>query len=123
MTMAMGGEEAAPMLPKPGPNPFLVRFGNVQFRELVAAEELKTPFAMRRRQCGKPGPNLEKKHDPMGLALVTMFAHQAGQMQIRWPQHNPQFFARFTAATGVGGFSHISVEFAAAGAPEATVGF
>jgi hypothetical protein len=50
MAMAMRGEEAAAVLPEPGPNALPVRLWYIQPRQGFTREELKAPFAMRGRQ-------------------------------------------------------------------------
>ncbi len=58
----------------------------------------------------------------MALALVTVFADQAGEMQIRQGQVYPQFFPPLAAGAGVGGFPRVHVQFAPARAPEPAIG-
>lgn len=59
----------------------------------------------------------------MCLALVTMFADQAGQVQIGGSQGDADFFAGLAAGAGVGRFAEVRLELTAARTPKAAIGF
>ncbi len=121
--MAVCGKKAAPMLPEPGPDLFQVSLRQPQSGQPVTREKLEAPFTMHRWQAFDPSFNLEQKHQPMRLSLITMFAHQSGQVQIRCRQLNSQFLVGFTAAAGIWGFAHVHMKFPAARAPKTAVRF
>ena len=84
----MGGKKSAAMFPEPGPDLFFVRLRDFQSGERLARKEFKSTFTVYGGSFGKPGFDLEQKHQPMSLAPVTMLADQAGEMQITWTQFN-----------------------------------
>lgn len=67
--------------------------------------------------------DLEKEHQPVGLALAALLADQAGQVQIRRGNGETDFLRSFAAGTGIGRLALIGQQFAAAGAPKAEIGF
>jgi len=119
--MAMCREKTAAMLPEPRPDAFAVRLWNVQLVQLCAWEELKPPFAHRRREFFEFWFQLEQEHEPMRLALETVFADEAGEMEVRPKKLLTEFLVRFASSAGVRGFAFVGVEFAAARTPEAAI--
>jgi hypothetical protein len=120
--MAMGGKKTAAMPPEQRPNLFGIRLRDWERRNLGGGKKAESAFAMRARQFLKARPDLEQKHQPMGLSLVTAFADQAGQMQVRRTQGNANFLPGFAAAAGKGRLARGHFKLAAARAPEAAVG-
>ena len=58
----------------------------------------------------------------MGLAFITLFTDQAGEVQIGGPKEKPHFLPRLAAGTGIRRFPGIGMELAAAWAPEPAIG-
>lgn len=58
----------------------------------------------------------------MGVALIAVFADEAGEMQVARREMLAGFFERFAAGAGIGGFAFVRVKFAAAGTPKASIG-
>lgn len=58
----------------------------------------------------------------MTLALVTVFADEAGKVQVRGGQFESKLLFSLAARASVRGFAGVGVQLAAAGAPEAAVG-
>lgn len=121
MTMAMRGKETAAMLPEPRPDAFTVGLRNVQAVQCGAREELKTPFAHRRREFFELRLQLKQEHEPVSLPLETMFAEEAGEMEVRPKKLLAEFLVRLARRTGVGGFTFVRVQLAAARTPEAAI--
>ena len=65
----------------------------------------------------------EEKHQPMALPQITVLADNPGEVQIGSFQTPAKFFLRLATGAGVGRFADVGVQLAAAGAPEAAVGF
>ena len=57
----------------------------------------------------------------MALALIAVFARQAGQVQVGRRERQTEFLLGLAAGAGVGRFACIRVEFPAARAPQAQV--
>ena len=123
VTMAMRGEETAAMLPEQRPDLFAIRLRQIQGRQFVVGKELKISLAMRRRQRFQSRFDFEQKHQPVRLPFVAVLADESGQMQIARLNRQPQFFLCFATGTGVRRFAGVSVKFAAARTPKATIGF
>ena len=123
VAMAMGGEEAAAVLPEPGPDLFAVGLGNLQRGDFFAREKLETPFGMGRWEGFQARLDFKEEHEPVGLPLVTVLADETGEVKVGGGQTGADFFVGFAAGAGIGGFAEVHFEFAAAGAPEAAVGF
>src|ERR1035438_739412 len=117
MAMAMRSEEAAAVLPEPGPDPLPVSLRNLQPRQGFAREELETPLAMGGRQDLQSPLHLEQEHQPMALSLIAVLARQASQVQVGRRQHHAELLLSLAAATRVRGFARVGVQLAAAGAP------
>ena len=84
MAMTMRGEEAAAILPEPRPDAFAVGLRDVQAVQRGAREELKAAFAHRRRELLELRFQLEQKHEPVRVALKAVFAHEPGEVEVRW---------------------------------------
>src|SRR5665213_2573969 len=82
LAMAVRREKAAAKLPEPRPDLFAVSLRDFQRRDFIARKKTKAPFSVRRREGFQFHPDLEKKHEPVRLAVITVFADQPGQMQI-----------------------------------------
>ena len=119
--MAVRGEEAAAMLPEPRPKTFAVGLWNVQSVQRGAREEMKASFAHRGWEFFQLRFQLKQEHEPVGLALEAMLAHDSGEVKIRRQKFQPEFFVRFAGGAGVGGFAFVHVQLAAARTPEAQV--
>jgi hypothetical protein len=59
----------------------------------------------------------------MGMALVTVLAHHAGQMQIRHGKLHANLLFRLAAGAGVRGFAEVHLQLAAARTPKASIWF
>jgi hypothetical protein len=121
MTMTMRGEEAAAMLPEPRPDVFAVCLRQLQTVQRLAREELKPAFLVNGRERLQLRLHLEQKHQPMRLALETVFADEAGEMQVARGELLAGFFVRLAAGAGVGRFAFVRVQLAAAWTPQATI--
>lgn len=121
MTVAVGGEEAAAVLPEPGPDFFPVGLRELQTVQRGAREELKATLGMDRWQRLESGLHLEQEHEPMGLPLVAVFADEPGEVQIARGELLAGFLAGLAAGAGVRGFALVRMQFPAAGTPEATI--
>jgi hypothetical protein len=119
--MAMRRKEAAAMLPKPRPDAFAVGLRNVQIIQRGAREELKPPFLHRRRELFQLWLQFKQEHQPVRLALETVFADHSGQVKIRAPKLQPEFLVRLARGASVGGFAVICVQFATARTPETAI--
>src|SRR4051812_33097134 len=115
--MAMRRKKAASMLPKPGPNALPIRLRQLQLVERLARKKLKSPLAMRWRSSCQFSLHLEEEHQPMALALVTMFAHQTGQMKIGSGQLNAQLFVRLPPRAGIRRLPNVRMQFPPTRAP------
>ena len=82
MTMAMSGEEPAPITPEERPDLLTIGLRQFQARKPVGWKEFETPFAMRLRQRQQFPVDLEKKHQPMRLPFVSVLADQPGQVEV-----------------------------------------
>lgn len=59
----------------------------------------------------------------MGVALVTVFADEAGEVEVAGGELEAGFLKRFPASAGVGGFAFVGAQFPTAWTPEAAIGF
>jgi len=82
MTVTMRREEATAIFPEPRPYFSRVGLWNFQMRESFTLEELKTSFSMLGWNSLQLSLYFKQEHEPMTLALVAMFADQAGEMQV-----------------------------------------
>ena len=121
MAMAMRREKSAAMPPEPRPDLFPVGLRQLQTVERRAGEKLEPAFGVVRRQRGQPRLHLKQEHQPVGLALITMLADEAGQVQVRRLDFDAEFLLRLAAGAGVGRFAGVHLQLAAARAPEAAV--
>ena len=119
--MAMRGEETAAMLPEPRPDVFAVCLRQLQIIQCLAREELKPTFLVDGWERRQLRLHLEQKHQPMRLALETVFADEAGEVQISRGELLAGFLVRFAAGAGVGRFAFVRVQFAAARTPQTTI--
>ena len=123
VAMAMCGEESRSMLPEPGPDLLAVRLRQFKSVQSGAREEMKSALGVYGRKDLHLWFHFEQKHEPMRVSLVTVFADEAGEMQVAGLKLQPGFFEGFTTGAGVGGFAFIRMQFPAAGAPAAAIGF
>jgi hypothetical protein len=100
--MGVGREEPSTMTPKEGPNLLSIGFRQIQQGQFGATVESKIPLPMRRRNQLQARPDLEKKHQPIGLTLIAILADEAGQMEVGRPERYPRLFQSLTAGAGVG---------------------
>ena len=119
----MGSEEAAAMLPEPGPDSLAVGLRYVQPGQRLAGKELESAFGVYWWERSQPGADFEEEHQPMGLALIAVLTYQAGEVQVRRCNDQTQFLVRLAAGAGVGGFAGVRKQLSAAGAPQAAIGF
>ena len=59
----------------------------------------------------------------MRAALIAVLAHEAGQMQVSGRERERCFLVRLAAGAGVRRFAEVGIQFAAAGTPQAEIGF
>src|ERR1035438_8396227 len=121
VAVAMRRKEPAAVMPEPGPNALAVRPRYLQACHGLAGEELKASFLVHGRQGSKPAVHLEQEHQPMGLALVAMLAHQPRQMQVGRRKPQPQLFLRLTARADIRRLADIRVQLPAARAPKPSI--
>src|SRR5262245_20699142 len=113
MTMAVGGKEAAAILPKPRPNTFAVSIGQTQSIERVAAEKLKSAFTHGGRSFTQTRLEFEEEHEPMRLSVKTVFTHEAREVKIAERKLQAHFLESFPARASVGRLSFFGVQFTA----------
>jgi hypothetical protein len=87
----MGGEEAAAMPPEKWPDLFGVGLWNSQGRNIGRGKKGELAFGVRGRQGVQPWVDFKKEHEPVRLSFVTVFADQAGQMQVIRAQFQADF--------------------------------
>ena len=119
--MAMRREKTAAELPEPRPDLFPVGLRNFQTRQRRAGEKLEGSLGMRWRQRLQFHSHFKQEHQPVRPALITMFADNAGQMQIRGVDFDAELLCRFAAGARVGRFADIHFQFAAARTPKTAV--
>ncbi len=117
----MGREKSAAMLPEPGPDAFAVGVRQLEIRQRRAREEFKAPLAMRGGQFHQARLHLKEKHQPVGVALETVLAHEAGQVQIARLDFEREFLMRFAARANVGRLAIVRVQLAAGRAPQPAI--
>lgn len=119
--MAVRGVEAAAMLPERRPEAFAVglRYGETVKRG--TGKELKAALGMRRRNGRDPQLHLEKEHEPMRVALVAMFADEAGEVEIAGREDKAHFLVCLAAGASVGRLADVSLELAAGRTPQAAI--
>jgi hypothetical protein len=117
----MRREEATAMLPEPWPDALAVGLGNVQAVQCGAREELKPPFLHRRWELLQLRLQFKQEHQPVRLALETVFADQPGEMEICAPKLKAEFLMRLAGGAGVRRFAVVRVQFAAARTPETAI--
>jgi hypothetical protein len=123
VAVAMGGEEAASMFPEEWPELVAIGLGDGEGVEGGATKEGEGAFADGGWGLGDGGEDFEEEHEPVGVTGVAVFADDAGEVELVGFELEAEFFEGFAAGAGVWGFAEVGVEFAAAGAPEAEVGF
>jgi hypothetical protein len=78
MAMAVRGKKSTAMFPEPWPKPFLVRLRDPELRERFAFEEGEAAFTVHGWKRVEALFHFKKKHQPMGLSLISVFADEAG---------------------------------------------
>ena len=119
----MGGEEAAAMLPKERPDAFNVCLRKLCFGQFGAGEEAEYPLTMLLWQSFESRFNFKKEHEPVRLALVTVFADQPREVKVARLEPEAKFLFGFAAGAGVRGFAGSGIEFSTARTPTAAVWF
>lgn len=119
--MAMRSEEAAAMLAEPRPDVFAICLRQLQIIQRLACEELKPAFLVNGWERLQLRLHLEQKHQPVRLALETMFADEAGEMQIARGELLAGFLVRFATGASVGRFAFVRVQLAAARTPQTAI--
>ena len=109
------------MLPEPRPDFFTVGLRLFQTVQRPTRKELKTPFRMDGREGFELRLYLKQEHKPVRVALITVLADKAGEMQVAWLKVQAGFFAGLAAGAGIGGFAFVRVQFAAARTPETAI--
>ena len=120
--MTVRGEEAAAVLPEPGPEFFAVGLRQLQVNQRGLREELKPALGVNGREYFQFWPYFKQEHEPVGLTLVTVFADEAGEMQVTRFELLAGFLAGLATGAGVGRFALVRVELATARTPEAAIG-
>ena len=77
---------------------------------------------MNRRDHFQSRAQFEQEHQPMGLSLVTLFAHDSRHGEVFGSHRESQFLARFPGCTGMRGFSRGTLQFPAGWGPKSPVG-
>jgi len=121
--VAMGCEETAAMLPEQGPDLFPIGGRQAERFEFATREEGEASLTVGRGEMIESGKDLEEEHQPVGLTLVTAFAHEGGEVEIRRCQVDAHFLERLPTGARVGGLADILMKFPAAGAPQPPIGF
>ena len=98
----MCGEEPSSMLPEPWPDAFAIRMWELQTVESRTREESKIPLCMVWRQRVDAWQDFEQKHQPVCVALITVFAHQAREMEVLGLQIQSGFLVRLATRTNIG---------------------
>jgi hypothetical protein len=119
----MRRKKSTAMFPKERPDLLTIRAGQIQLGQRVPRKKFENAFAMRGWERLETWSNLEKKHEPMGMALVSMLAHQPGQVQIGRCDFQAKLFLCFPAGALIWRFARFRVKFAPAGTPKAAVRF
>ena len=79
----MRREETAAVPPEQWPDLLAIGLRQRQALQRTDGEKFKAPFIVWRREFQQFLSYLEQKHQPMRLIFITVFADDAGQMQIR----------------------------------------
>ena len=123
LAAAMGGEETAAMLPEQRPDLFPISGRQTERLDFATREEGEASLPVGRRELIQSGQDLEEEHQPVGLTLVTAFADEGSEVEVRGREMDTEFLERFPTRTRVGRLSDVLMEFPAAGAPETSIGF
>jgi hypothetical protein len=121
--MAVRGKETATMLPKPGPEFLAVGRWQLQVSQGSLGEELKPALGVDWRENRQLRLHFKQEHEPVGLALITVFTDDSGEVQIVRLELLVGFFARFATGAGVRRLAFVGVQFAAGWTPKAAVWF
>ena len=120
--LAVGDEEGTSVLPEEGPDLFAISAGEREGFEVFAGGKMERAFLVLRRQRGKPWLDFKQEHQPMGVALIAVFADDAGEVEVVGRELQAGFFAGFTDGAGVRAFSGVGFELAAGRTVAAAVG-
>lgn len=123
MTMAMRGEKSAAIFPKPRPDLLAVRLWNFERINFGPGKKLESSLTARVREFCEFFTDFKQEHQPVRLALKTVLAHHAGQMQIRRRKRHANLLLRLPAGADVRRFADVHLEFSAAGTPKTAVRF
>ena len=120
--LAVGDEEGTSVLPEEGPDLFAISAGEREGFEVFAGGKMERAFLVLRRQRGKAWLDFKQEHQPMGVALIAVFADDAGEVEVVGRELQAGFFASFTDGAGVRAFSGVGFELAAGRTVAAAVG-
>lgn len=119
--LAVGDEEAVAVLPEEGPDLFAIGAGQWQGVEFLAGGPAKGTFLVVGWQLGEARLDLKEKHQPMGFALITVLADEAGEVEIGGRELQAGLLTGLAEGTGVRAFACVSLQFAARRTKEAAV--
>lgn len=121
--MTMCRKETAAMLPEPRPDFFTVGLWQLQIVQRFTPEELKTSFRVDRWEGLELRLHLKQEHQPVRVPLIAVLTDEAGEMQVARVELQAGFLAGLAAGAGIGGFTLVRVQFAAARTPAAAIRF
>ena len=80
--MTMRGKKASTMLPEKWPDLFAIGIGQWKWSKFFLCGKSEGAFPVVRRQFSEAEAYFKKKHQPMRVALVTMFTDDTGEMKL-----------------------------------------
>ena len=111
--LAVGDKEGASVLPEEGPDLFAISAGEWEGFEVFVGGKMERAFLVFWRQRGEAWLDFKQEHQPMSVALIAVFADDAGEVEVVGHELQAGFFAGFTDGTGVRAFSSFGFELAA----------
>ena len=121
--MAMRCEEPSTMFPELRPDLFAIGLRKLQRIQLRAGEELESPFTMGRRSDYESPLDFKEEHQPVRLPVVTVLAHEPGQMQLGRRNVQSHFLMRFATGARIRRFTDVGMELPSTWAPQAAIRF
>jgi len=111
--LAVGDKEGASVLPEEGPDLFAISAGEWEGFEVFVGGKMERAFLVFWRQRGEAWLDFKQEHQPMSVALIAVFADDAGEVEVVGRELQSGFFVGFTDGTGVRAFSIFGFELAA----------
>jgi len=118
---SVGREKTTAMFPKLRPEKISIGIREVEPIQSGSGVKCEHTFLVRRRGLFQLSSNFEKKHQPMGRALVGRFGDEAGQTQVALGKGQIHFLAGFAAGAAIGRLAEPGFEFAPRRAPSPPV--